>query len=374
MVIGLIWRRSRHFTRHRKGLHAQERCRRPPADYRRRRLRHDGRAGPKAPAKSKSALPPSAWKTAHRVRPPATRRRRLERPDRPRARFLPAKPPLDRWLVSTPVTIAAQAMLQTETGGETGGEIEVRITAQRLQDGRTEFAIQQREGDGWSDRIAPRARFLPAEPPVDRWLVSTPVPIATPTPTPTPAPGPTVTPRPTATPEPTSVVLGDCRDGMRLQPGEGCRYTGGGSPPANVVLSVQHDGAICREGGPAKQQIFGVTINVDHLRICSAGGFERDDAFQSGIVASANADGSWTFYESELSASRATCHADAHARTDGHSNGHAHACAIRLGPGRACRFVPQHGRPELERQHELAERQAHWRVARRHHGQQRPSF
>ena len=97
----------------------------------------------------------------------------------PRARFLPAEPPLDRWLVSTPVTIAASAMLQTESGGE----IEVRITAQRLQDGRTEFALQQREGDGWSDRIAPRARFLPAEPPLDRWLVSTPVTIAAPTPT-----------------------------------------------------------------------------------------------------------------------------------------------------------------------------------------------
>ena len=68
-------------------------------------------------------------------------------------------------------------MLQTESGGE----VEVRITAQRLQDGRTEFAIQQREGDAWSDRIAPRARFLPAEPPLDRWLVSTPVSIAAPT-------------------------------------------------------------------------------------------------------------------------------------------------------------------------------------------------
>ena len=111
----------------------------------------------------------------------------------PRARFLPAEPPLDRWLVSTPVTIAASAMLQTESGGETAGEIEVRITAQRLQDGRTEFALQQREGDGWSDRIAPRARFLPAEPPLDRWLVSTPVTIAAPTPT----------PEPTATPTPT---------------------------------------------------------------------------------------------------------------------------------------------------------------------------
>ena len=115
----------------------------------------------------------------------------------------------------------------------------------------------------------------------------------------TPDPTPTATP----IPEPTPVVLGDCRDGMRLQPGEGCRYTGGGSPQANVVLSVQHDGAICREGGPAKQEIGGSTINMDSLRLCVPGGFERDDAFQSDIVASDNADGSWTFYESALSAS-----------------------------------------------------------------------
>ncbi len=96
----------------------------------------------------------------------------------PRARFLPAEPPIDRWLFSTPVTVGAPDMLQTEGGGG----VEVRITAQRLEDGRTEFAIEQREGDGWSERIAPRARFLPAEPPVDRWLFSTPVTVGAPTP------------------------------------------------------------------------------------------------------------------------------------------------------------------------------------------------
>ena len=123
---------------------------------------------------------------------------------------------------------------------------------------------------------------------------------------------------PTPMPEPTPVVLGDCRDGMRLQPGEGCRYTGGGSPQANVVLSVQHDGAICREGGPVKQEIGGVTLNVGSLRLCGSDGFERDDAFQSEIVASANADGSWTFYESVLSASRTHANPDASGR--GHTD------------------------------------------------------
>ena len=135
----------------------------------------------------------------------------------------------------------------------------------------------------------------------DNQLNATSRPTATPRPTTTHRR--TATPTPTAIPRPTAtlVVLGDCQDGMRLQPGEGCRYTGGGSPPANVVLSVQHDGAICREGGPAMQQVFGVTINVDHLRLCSSSGFERDDAFQSAIVVVANADESWTFYESAQS-------------------------------------------------------------------------
>ena len=55
-----------------------------------------------------------------------------------------------------------------------GHEAEVRITAQRLADGRTEFALQQREADGgWSERLLPRVRFFPAAPTVGRWLWST---------------------------------------------------------------------------------------------------------------------------------------------------------------------------------------------------------
>ena len=132
-------------------------------------------------------------------------------------------------------------------------------------------------------------------------------PTATPTPaTPTPVATDTPSPEPTATltPELAPVVLGICRDGMTLQPGEGCSYTGGGTPRASVVLSVTHDGAICREGGPAKQVVGGITLNVDNLRLCYSDGFEVDDAFQSEIVATANAEGSWTFYESRQSAQR----------------------------------------------------------------------
>ena len=62
------------------------------------------------------------------------------------------------------------------TASGTGHETEVRITAQRLADGRTEFALQQREADdGWSERLLPRARFFPATATVGRWLSSTPL-------------------------------------------------------------------------------------------------------------------------------------------------------------------------------------------------------
>ena len=124
-------------------------------------------------------------------------------------------------------------------------------------------------------------------------------------PTPTPRSAQRSTPiqtrnTPTPPPEPAPVVLGICRDGMRLGPGQGCLYTGGGSPRAKVVLSVQHDGAICREGGPAQQ--FGIT--TANLRLCT-NGFDRDEAFGSDIAAKENSDGSWSFYESSRSASGA---------------------------------------------------------------------
>ncbi len=99
-------------------------------------------------------------------------------------------------------------------------------------------------------------------------------------------------------PDPTPMVVGDCRDGMSLQSGEGCRYTGGGEFEPDVVLWVRPDGQICRVGGPVEQA--GVTF--DTLQLCSSG-FERDDAFESDIIARENADGSWTFHESAASAS-----------------------------------------------------------------------
>lgn len=51
-------------------------------------------------------------------------------------------------------------------------ETEVRINARQLEDGRTEFAIQQRDGDAWGERQIRGARYLPADVGHDRWLNS----------------------------------------------------------------------------------------------------------------------------------------------------------------------------------------------------------
>ncbi len=54
---------------------------------------------------------------------------------------------------------------------------EVRIVARRLDDGRTEFALQPRDGDEWEERILPARRYFPADPGHSRWLHSSTIPI-----------------------------------------------------------------------------------------------------------------------------------------------------------------------------------------------------
>ena len=93
----------------------------------------------------------------------------------PRARFFPATIAAGRWLVSTPLTVRAPG------AGDDAEGAEVRITAQRVADGRTEFALQQREADDeWSERLLTRARFFPATATVGRWLSSTPLTVSLP--------------------------------------------------------------------------------------------------------------------------------------------------------------------------------------------------
>ncbi len=73
------------------------------------------------------------------------------------------------------VAVAVGAISTLAVNSQSDGSTEVRITAQRLEDGRTEFGLQQRTADGWSDRILPRGRYFPAEVETGRWLNSTPI-------------------------------------------------------------------------------------------------------------------------------------------------------------------------------------------------------
>ncbi len=85
---------------------------------------------------------------------------------------------------------------------------EIRITAMRHEsDGRIEFAVQERDGDGWGERVLPRARFFPASGREGRWLNSSPIRVGegeesqvaggSPTAVPASTPGATSTPTPT---------------------------------------------------------------------------------------------------------------------------------------------------------------------------------
>ena len=87
----------------------------------------------------------------------------------PQLRVFPANAEIGRWLSSSPLGVS------TEAGA---GGLEVRVAAQRLADGRTEFALQEREVEGeWGPRRLPRSRFFPAGGSVDRWLASSPLPV-----------------------------------------------------------------------------------------------------------------------------------------------------------------------------------------------------
>lgn len=81
-----------------------------------------------------------------------------------------------RWMtpICAAALIAALAVGITLAATQTA-EIEVRINARQLDDGRVEFALQQRDGDAWSDHLLPRSRFFPDGLMHNRWLNSTPL-------------------------------------------------------------------------------------------------------------------------------------------------------------------------------------------------------
>ncbi len=76
-----------------------------------------------------------------------------------------------------------------EADSEEHTTLALRIAAQRLEDGRVEFAFQRQGDDGrWGPRIEPRLRRFPVEAEVGRWLYSSPIEFAAPIPLTPPLP------------------------------------------------------------------------------------------------------------------------------------------------------------------------------------------
>ena len=76
-----------------------------------------------------------------------------------------------------------------EADSEEHTTLALRIAAQRLEDGRVEFALQgQGDDGGWGPRIEPRQRMFPVDAEVGRWLYSSPVEFAAPIPLTPPLP------------------------------------------------------------------------------------------------------------------------------------------------------------------------------------------
>lgn len=50
--------------------------------------------------------------------------------------------------------------------------VEVKVNARQLSDGRVEFALQHRDGSGWSDRVLSPSRYFPSNIGHDRWVSS----------------------------------------------------------------------------------------------------------------------------------------------------------------------------------------------------------
>ena len=88
----------------------------------------------------------------------------------PERRFVPADTDTGRWLPSSPVKLA-----RWDGGDAPFPESSVRVAARRYDDGRVEFGLQQLRRDGtWSGGALPGRRIVPADAEVDRWLAGSP--------------------------------------------------------------------------------------------------------------------------------------------------------------------------------------------------------
>ena len=75
------------------------------------------------------------------------------------------------------LSVVGGAVVSSPVAGQESADVgEVRIVARKLDTGRVEFGLQQRQtDDSWSDRSLPRVRFFPPTAAVGRWLVSSPL-------------------------------------------------------------------------------------------------------------------------------------------------------------------------------------------------------
>ena len=81
-------------------------------------------------------------------------------------------------LAAIAVVLLASTLAIAQSAHGQEGAVEVRVAAQRLADGRTEFALQERQPNGsWGERRLPSGRFFPASTRVGRWLGSSPLTI-----------------------------------------------------------------------------------------------------------------------------------------------------------------------------------------------------
>ena len=197
----------------------------------------------------------------------------------PRSRFFPANADVGRWLSSSPLTVEARSESMLTATPDTG--VEVRVAAQRLADGRMEFALQERESDGsWAELRLPSARFFPANAGVGRWLSSSaltvrvssaaPVPTPTPTATPTPAPTPPAVPSECSTEAVAGRVLGSIAL-VSTSRGSGTAFYIGGSEwiTAEHVVTGATSVRLTNATLDVTARVVGVRADVD-LAVLSA--------------------------------------------------------------------------------------------------------
>ena len=89
-------------------------------------------------------------------------------PDLPRRRLFPTDAREERWLTSSVLTINV-----ADESDDLADEVELRIIARKLRNGRVEFGLEERQDDdSWGGRQLPPRRFFPTDATVDRWLRS----------------------------------------------------------------------------------------------------------------------------------------------------------------------------------------------------------